>query len=295
MICIHHNDADGRCAAFIVWYKFKDMLKSGALSRFQLIEMDYNKADSFMPEEVIRPGEEVYIVDFSFKPQVMRKILDVTSKVTWCDHHVTAAEYDYGQTLRGYRDFTEKGLCGAECTWVHLYPEQYVPAFVWWLGEYDSWRMKDKYSTICFYEGLKLENQDPRNGIWLALMADDSKSPRDKVSEVMTKGESAIKYRDMYCADMIKSYGFETEVSGHKAFACNIYRFGSQGFGKLFDEYPILVSYVHTGKDYVISFYSQTVDVSEIAKTFGGGGHKGAAGCVTVTFPFPFKGLSKEA
>jgi nanoRNase/pAp phosphatase (c-di-AMP/oligoRNAs hydrolase) len=42
--------------------------------------------------------------------------------------------------------------------------------------------------------------------------------------------------------------------------------------------YPVCIAYVHDGEKFTVSLYSTTVDVSKIAKKFGGGGHKNAAG-----------------
>lgn len=119
MIIFHHNDADGRCAAAIVkMYWQKNKKKTMSLVNFQdsekttplLIEMDYSKN---VPFHLIAVNEEVFLVDFSFQPEDMQKVLDITPDVTWIDHHATAKGYPY-QGLPGLRDFTDKGLCGAE-------------------------------------------------------------------------------------------------------------------------------------------------------------------------------------
>jgi nanoRNase/pAp phosphatase (c-di-AMP/oligoRNAs hydrolase) len=44
--------------------------------------------------------------------------------------------------------------------------------------------------------------------------------------------------------------------------------------------------FVFDGEQYTVSLYSKTVDVSEIAKKYGGGGHKGAAGFQCKKLPF---------
>jgi nanoRNase/pAp phosphatase (c-di-AMP/oligoRNAs hydrolase) len=40
------------------------------------------------------------------------------------------------------------------------------------------------------------------------------------------------------------------------------------------------------GDEWIISLYSRNIDVSEIAKKYGGGGHKGAAGFHCKDLPF---------
>jgi nanoRNase/pAp phosphatase (c-di-AMP/oligoRNAs hydrolase) len=75
-------------------------------------------------------------------------------------------------------------------------------------------------------------------------------------------------------------------IGGQKAYALNAYRFGSQGFGEKAKEYPVCIAFIYDGRQFTVSLYSETVDVSTIAKSFGGGGHKGAAGFVCKELPF---------
>jgi oligoribonuclease NrnB/cAMP/cGMP phosphodiesterase (DHH superfamily) len=280
MIVFHHNDADGRCAAAIVKHWF-DTASTPSMehSCFKAVEMDYKDKP---PLGSIDPYDTVVIVDFSFKPEDMKTIMATTKMgVVWCDHHKTAKDYDYGREIAGVRDFTDKGLCGAELTWKFFFPEKHMPYWLTLLGDYDAWRMTHREECLAFYEGLKLCVQDPEYGIWHALLKEEHLW--DKIRD---EGKICIFYRDNYCGEMRKSFGFETVIGGQKAYALNTYRFGSQGFGEKAKEYPICISFVYDGKQFTVSLYSETVDVSTIAKSFGGGGHKGAAGFICKELPF---------
>ena len=50
--------------------------------------------------------------------------------------------------------------------------------------------------------------------------------------------------------------------------------------------YPVCIAYIHDGEKFTVSLYSESVDVSVIAKAHGGGGHKGAAGFICAELPF---------
>ena len=50
--------------------------------------------------------------------------------------------------------------------------------------------------------------------------------------------------------------------------------------------------FVFDGTQFTISLYSEVVDVSEIAKKYGGGGHKGASGFHCKQLPFSKTGES---
>jgi uncharacterized protein len=280
MIIFHHNDLDGRCAAAIAYRHF---CRPDNSNNLQFIEMDYAKP---VPVERIQPGERVVILDFSFKPDVMNEVLDRSNDVTWIDHHVTAKDYDYGESLPGLRDFSEKGLSGCELAWEYYFTGQPMPRAVSLIGDYDAWRLQLAPQCFQFYEGLKLiKDQAPRSLFWNDLFCDYS----GLVAKVLTEGQTAILYRDAYCEDFIKQFGYETELDGVKMFAVNLYRFGSKCFGERMKQYPACIGYAHDGEKYIVSVYSEQIDVSGICKAHGGGGHKGAAGFSCVELPFAIK------
>lgn len=72
-ICIHHNDLDGRCSAAI--------LQAAINTPVEMWETDYSKAPP-----PIEPGDIVWILDFSYKPDVMRSIVETADTVVWIDH-----------------------------------------------------------------------------------------------------------------------------------------------------------------------------------------------------------------
>ena len=98
MKCFHHGDADGKCAAFWVSERFPHMTAN------DFILIDYGMdIDWFYKFE---KDEPIIIVDFSFEPEDMRKILTKTTNVTWIDHHKSAIEK---YALSSSRSKTEPG------------------------------------------------------------------------------------------------------------------------------------------------------------------------------------------
>lgn len=276
MKIFHHGDADGRAAAAIVLHS--DYHDSGSAG---LYEVNYN---DIIPVEEIVDGEEIYVVDFSFKPEVMQEVLKKTKDVIWIDHHASCK--DYYPHLNGLRDFTNKGLCGCELTWKFLNPNKEIPFGIRLIGDYDSWRLADP-NVFNFYEGLKLYNTNPRSVIWNQIINGD----KNFIEKITNEGSACIKYRDSYCRSMCKHHGYEAVLDGFndiRCFAANIYRFGSQGFGDLMKQFDICISYIHDGSEFTVSLYSENdkINVGEIAKQFGGGGHKGAAGFHCQVLPF---------
>ena len=274
MLIIHHNDLDGRCAAAIVyWYNV--VIKP----KIRFAEIQYG-----MPIPHIEPNEEIYILDFSFKPDDMKKITDITKNITWCDHHKTAAEYGYN--FPGYCDFTEKGLSGCECTWKHVHGiESSIPIGVRLIGSYDSWRFdkdilmpngscSNEEKIKSFHEGCKIILPDsPAKALWNHLVG----GFHIVLHSIETAGEYAIQYRNNYLQSQRK-YAHEVILDGHKCLAMNTQGFGSASFGELFDKYDACIAYIFNGKKHMVSVYSTKIDCGALCKKFGGGGHKGAAG-----------------
>lgn len=269
MKCFHHNDLDGRCAAAIV---------RKAYPACEFIEMDYAKA---LDVNTIEPGEMVYIVDFSFKPDVMSALCARTQgRVVWIDHHKTILENLYAEffSVPGVRS-TSQAAC--VLTWEFLFPQVPVPYGVRLIGDKDAWSFTD-WRSDNFCIGIEAEDARPQSGFWALVFQSEAQFIVDSVE----RGGEIRRYREWFCERYCETNGFETEFEGHKAFAVGLYMFGSQAFGRRVEQYPLLIAFEFNGSKWVIGLYSKTLDVSEIAKKQGGGGHKGAAGFTAVELPF---------
>lgn len=279
MKCYYHNDADGRCAGAIVFLSLENQKDDGYGIDF--IEVDYkDKIDV----SAIKPNERIIIVDFSFTLEVMDMVLGVTKDVTWIDHHKTAEHYKYGCEIKGIRDFSNKGDAGCELAWRYFRGTEKMPDAVKLIGDRDSWNWQYGTRTAEFNEGLKLYPHCPTDRIWEELL--NSNTGESHVDFICNKGETCLSYRDSFCNDYLKSFGFETKFEGYKCLVLGLYHFGSEAFGKKFKEYDICISFGFDGEKYSVGLYSEKVDVGEIAKKYGGGGHKGAAGFISKEFLF---------
>ena len=290
---IHHNDMDGCCSAAITVFAFllmelqlrpelEQQQHQSVTLPIKLYEVDYSRPANI---SAMRPGDKVIIVDFSYPPEEMAKIeqaihyIPGTTDIIWIDHHATAKRYNH--QYAGLRNFDNKGPAACELTWLYFFPEQAMPPAVKLIGDYDSWRLADPKSFV-FHEGAKMILDTPKNDIWPLLFIGDNA----KLSFIENAGEVAIIYRDIYTKKLRTSYGYETTLGGHHAYALNVFGFGSPAFGEVFDQYPMVISYIHDGQKFTVSLYSRDIDVSVIARRFGGGGHKGAAGFVCDYLPF---------
>jgi len=283
---------DGKCAGAIVFYSKVWMYQDGVTALTpEMIDIDYKDTIDL---EAILPNEEVWIVDFSFKPKVMEELLKITQDITWIDHHKTAMEYKYSQELKGIRD---NNFSGCELTWKYCHPDIPMPTIVKMLGRYDVWDFSKFGKDLNILQaGIRLQEHNPESKNWDlwfkegvldldGMLITHFETPL--LYEILTQGDIALKYRDNQYASLIKAWSFFATFEGHKAICCNVGSTSSQLFDTVEEEYDLMIPFVFDGKQWTVSLYTKKdIDCSEIAKKYGGGGHKQAAGFQCKELPF---------
>ncbi len=287
MKCFYHNDMDGKCAGF--WVHLSAGINDG-YDTHDFIAIDYK--DKF-PMETIRPNEQVYIVDFSISPDEMRELLGITKKVTWIDHHKTAIEKykDFEHPIRGVRI---DGIAGCVLTYVYIHHMtsrgcgdikpfdkvmlKDVPLFTMLVGDRDVWSWHYGEQTKYFYAGLQLYDTSPSSDVWCEVLLEGTKKFEEQ-------GKIVEQFKKIQREYLTKTYSFEIELEGYKGIACNS-KDSSELFGELIEQYDFVSPFIFDGGQYIVSLYSNKIDVSEIAKKYGGGGHKGASGFQCKELPY---------
>ncbi len=278
MKVFHHNDLDGRCAAAIVHQKYPEA---------EYIEINYNQP---FPIDSIMPNEAVYILDYSIWPDEMAKLIKISGgcNVIWIDHHKTAIErYDlYPEPIVGLRR-TDRS--GAWLTWEYMHPESEPPEVVLLVDDWDMWTHEKNPrgdTTRRFVAGMKIQDAAPSSGCWNRLLGAGSLSRSLRLS-IVKEGGAILEYEARQSAEYIEAFGHAFRFEDHNCYACN------RGIAnsKLFDSVgnpaiDIFISFVWDGVKWTVTLYSKTVDVSEIAKKHGGGGHTHAAGFVCDKLPW---------
>lgn len=259
-VCIYHADCiDGAAAAAVVKYKFSDAELCAAIHGDKL------------PCET--NGKRVFIVDFSYSADVLKEIADKAQEVHWYDHHKTALPIR-DEVNFGVIDLDESG---ATLTWKQLFPDQEVPKILQYVRDKDIWlwelpNSRDTSAALRDSEGIL----DPTHSLWKSLL---DGLPEDDWQEMIERGAFSRRLLRRRIEKAAK-YGFPLTIEGHKAYAVNWTEDASEMGEYIYKElgYPIGITFAHTGTNWSFSLRSNTVDVSEIALLFGGGGHPGAAG-----------------
>lgn len=294
-ICIYHSsDLDGKCSGAIIFHAHG--------GEIDLHGMDYGDPVPWSSLE----NREVVLVDFSFQPfDEMRKLQNITSKLTWLDHHKSALSdaESFHFTCHGYKPDNVE-WAGCELAWRHYYTRLLelfpsplpMPLAVHWLGRYDVWKHEDKPDILAFQAGMKTYETHPTADIWPMLFrGNNAIDGPDFLYEVVRRGEVVQASMKFANEDMAKKLCFETTLDGLRLIAANRGPTGSMFFKSVWDpqKYDAMCAfYLRPDGQWSISLYSdkEAVDVSMVAKGRGGGGHKGAAGFQAKSLPFfPFR------
>lgn len=113
-------------------------------------------------------GRTVYILDFSFPPDLLRAIDDQASKMILLDHHQSAAEKLTGFACRcGVVHFDMK-KSGARLAWEFFHPEKAIPDLIRYIEDRDIWTWQYAES-VGYLSALDMEPQTLDR--WKAIMA----------------------------------------------------------------------------------------------------------------------------
>lgn len=281
MIGIYHNkDLDGWCCGALIKKKYPEAT---------LIGFDYgNSFEDLLAK--ISPDDEVIMADVSLPMEQMAQLADhVFGNFTWIDHHASAiADYTeymlknfHGSTTGFLTSVLHDGTAACEGAWEYFFPDHPAPRAVELLGQYDTWRNGDKELwdkwILPFQFGMRLDVSSPDT--FPMYLLDENVTTSDIIT-VVEIGETILKYQKQQNAYAMHG-SFDLEFEGLRVLACNGGGFNSQAFESKWDEekYDAMMPFKYNGKGWTFSLYTtKDIDLSVIAKKYGGGGHRKACG-----------------
>lgn len=282
MICFYHNDNDGHASGAVVRKYYEDCCrgKYDVANRRQYLPLKMFEINYGMPipwKEITR-NERVVIVDFSFEPDDVERLLSLTEDVVWIDHHETALveleEFD----LWGLRRI---GTAACELAWEFFFKDEPTPPAIQLVGDYDVWKFDYGDKTICFKYGMDIYNFDPgtKEGWdrWIWLFSNNEYT----TDYYIQQGLPIKKYTEAHNEKYLNSLGFYADFEGYNAICCNKALTNSWLFDTIdLSTFDLQLFFSFDGKGYRYSLYTphEHVHCGKIAERFGGGGHQGAAG-----------------
>lgn len=283
IVIYHANCTDGFGAAYAAWRALGDDV--------EYIDAHYGELDDPATLEE-RFGSDigqrdVYILDFSLKRPAMDWLFDKAQLVVWLDHHKTAFEmwcdipnvqrYHLG-SWPGRHIMLDNNKSGALLAWEYFHQGGPVPLVIQHIDDRDRWQWKLPGSAAIH---MALWNHKP----WSFAQWDDLLANPGDLREM---GLTLLGYQER-----------QVEASVEKARPCAINPAPMTGAGipGLAVNTPTHISEVgnelakKSGTYGLVWYFDGSqqramcslrsigdYDVSAIAKVFGGGGHKNAAG-----------------
>ena len=292
-ICFYHGaDNDGKLSGALIKLYYEDCGEN-----VEMYPFDYGQT---FPWELVK-GREVIMVDLALQPfSEMVKLKAEASVLIWIDHHASAID-EYSkledQNMGGVQNVK---FAACEFTWMFRpdnarIPHTQIPFGIKMVGRYDVWDHSNP-DALPFKYGLEARQIDPSKSDcdWDLIRAMEEGSP-ELVCEVLREGRIMHKYAQADFKRYAESAAFDTVIDGHRVVALNRMYGGSQSIESVFKkgvhEFMVAFGYMpKSNNQWTVGMYSDEglIDLGALAKKFGGGGHKGAAG-----FQIGTEGISK--
>lgn len=263
LVIYHASCMDGVAAAWAVKQRHPDA---------ECFPMHYDE----VPPEV--RGRDLVVVDFSFPPFVVGQLATSASSFLLLDHHKTALD------LKGLPGcHVDRQRSGCLQAWRHFHPDEQVPWQILYINDRDLWEWH-LWESRAVNDGLVSAGIPDSVEAFQSMVMDRFANER----EAMVVGHTVGAYRASLLRAWTKAPR-RTRIAGHEVPIVNVpgQFFSEVGEALAVGEPFAAVWFQRQDGYFVVGLRSAAgcVDVSEVAKSFGGGGHAHAAGFVTSTLP----------
>jgi len=268
LVIYHGNCADGFSAAWCFWRKYG----TGAEYVAGVYQQD--------PPDVT--GRDVYLVDFSYKRTVVEQMLKAANSVCLIDHHKTAIEDlqplfmqdSWTGEPKQLAHFTDLNRSGATLAWDYLFPGEDRPLLLGHVEDRDLWRFKlpgtREIQAFVFSHEYIFE-------LWDKLMSAD----QVELLKMTAAGAAIERKHHKDVAELVGVCKRRMTIGGHDVPVASLpYTLVSDAGHELAKGRPFAACYWDTPEGRVFSLRSSDdgADVAEVAKQYGGGGHRNAGG-----------------
>ena len=294
LVIYHANCTDGFGAAFAAWLKLGD--------EAEYLPMEYGQ--EIVPTQ-IADNREVYILDFSFPRHIMEGLFALAKRVVWLDHHKTAFEMWCGVQYLDHQDGVHQAIglnmqhtiilnnfkSGAMLAWEYFHPGTEVPMLIQHIDDRDRWQFKldgskELHAALASLKPWTFSQWDLLfhvDGFRLEALKDEGRAVLRAHNQHV---QSALKQASSCYIDCcLRDVDGLLEKVALPGLAVNAPAFLASDLGhELANKsgtFGLVWSMAADGQIHCSLRSNGEYDVSAIAKTFGGGGHRNAAGFST--------------
>tara|TARA_Y100001973_G_C5202698_1_gene339029 strand:- start:3010 stop:3999 length:990 start_codon:yes stop_codon:yes gene_type:complete len=253
-VIYHANCTDGFGAAYSAW-------------KFLGNRTEYYACKHGTPPPDVK-GKNVVILDFSFDNATTKKMIDEANSLLVIDHHKSAMVelHDISNT---HFDMTKSG---AMLAWEWFHPGKEPPKFIKYIQDRDLWKWELDYSKefSAAFDMVPFEFEE------FEKFEDDS-----VFDDAVKRGSYILAYSKTVIKKVCEK-AVVRKYKGMKVIVVNSSHWMSEIGARLAPDCDFAVIWYYDHEDRInkvsLRAFHDAVDVSEIAKSFGGGGHKKAAG-----------------
>jgi hypothetical protein len=233
-----------------------------------------DKLDAFDHE-----GDQVVFVDIAPSPRLAVELGETASQLVVLDHHLTARDlYARDPRLvpslraRGHHIDFDLDHSGAVLAWKHFHPDEPVPSLLLYVEDQDLWSWKLPHT----------EAVNAAIGSHPRELAEWDELSRRPWEELAAEGAPLLRERRIEVERSLR-FAHPIQVGDVRVEAVNALQHRSHVGHQLAKRaafgHPIGVAYRVVGSRVDVSIYSiGDVDVSLLAASYGGGGHRNASG-----------------
>jgi len=265
LVLYHARCPDGFAAALAAWLYYEGR------AEFQALDHGDVKTVADLPA---LDGRAVYILDFSFAPELLQAIEQRAAKLVMLDHHKSAAEKLSGFACRCGVVHFDMGKSGARLAWEFFQPDRALPDLVRFVEDRDIWVWQYPESAG-FLAALDMEPHDFER--WAQIASFD----REQLDFFMARGQ-AMDEKFSKLAEDIAAGAEPVTFNGQRGLMVNAPGVFHSLVGELLSKqsgtFALLWSASKGGVIKVGLRSQRSYDCIPLAESMGGGGHAQACG-----------------
>tara|TARA_R110001592_G_scaffold350819_2_gene647301 strand:- start:15649 stop:16491 length:843 start_codon:yes stop_codon:yes gene_type:complete len=233
-----------------------------------------NRAEYYACKHGTKPpsvkGKNVVILDFSFDNKTTKKMIKDANELLVIDHHKSAVVelHDISNTI------FDMNKSGATLSWEFFHPGKDAPKFIQYITDRDLWKWELPYSKefSAAFDMVPFEFEE------FEKFEDDS-----VFDDAVKRGSYILAYSKTVVKKVCEKASAR-KMGGKDIMVVNASHWMSEIGARLSPDcdFAMIWYYDHNDKIIKVSLraFHDRIDVSDISKKFGGGGHRKAGGFV---------------
>lgn len=254
LVIYHSNCTDGFGAAYAAWKLLGDRATYHAAKHGE------------SPPDV--KGKNVVVLDFSYDNSTTKKLMKEAKGLLIIDHHKSAVVELHDVSCTRF----DMNHSGAMLSWKFFHPGKEAPRMIKFIEDRDLWKWEIPYSK----EFSAAFDMVPYDFDEFDKYLDDS-----AVDNAQERGAYILAYSKTVISKIAKQ-AVPRKMGGKDVLVVNSSHWMSEIGAALSPkcDYAVIWYYDHETRQVKVSLraHHEDSDVSEIAKRYGGGGHRKAAG-----------------